>query len=97
MSFEAWTSFAENSSDDSSNTEQTLSGYQEGDSDEDKGKESSPDEVRPEKKRKLSSRALVKNYLIDLMASSTIIDELNMLRKFYNILDDVKRIHQAAS
>lgn len=97
MSFEAWTSSAENSSDDSSNTEQTLSEYQEGDSDEDKGKKSSPDEVRLEKKRKLSSRALVKYYLIDLMASSTIIDELNRLRKIYNIPDDVKRIHQAAS
>ena len=72
-----------------SNAEQTLSEHQKGDSSEDEGVESSPEEIRPEKKIKLSNRALVKNYPIDFMANNTTIDELNRLRKVYNIPNDV--------
>lgn len=51
--------------------------------------ENTPKKTKPVKEKKISHRAEVKSYPTDYMKCSTTHHDLNRLRKFYNIHDDI--------
>ena len=94
MSPEAFTSSKSKSTSidigEISSLDQTVSENQEKSSGKDESdEETTQKETQQEKKMKISSKTLAESYPIDEMKYSTTKCDLDKLKRFYNILDDV--------
>ncbi|KAL9450596.1 hypothetical protein AB3S75_012346 [Citrus x aurantiifolia] len=85
MSHEVTTSPSNSDNKGSSGSEDTLNE----DPSEDSGEVSPPGVSRPEKKKKLGSRALVEHYAINLMTCMTTVENLVELQTIYEIPDGI--------